>query len=1802
MSIKKLYFSLIAILATALTFAQVYPVQVNSTVLPPYLSTVASYSTTVNQKYLVNIFTADLSTVNRQARLKLYIEGNGILAQSQAVVNGATPIYLNGGETLSLSNLDLAPYFQIENLQGITPAQYANVLPQGTYKFCIEVYDYLTNQRISQKSCTFYYFLYNEPPLLNLPQNHSVVFFQDPQNIIFTWTPRHINATNIEYLFELVELLDDQAPSNYAFMVGAPLYSTTVSNTILHYGPAETQLIAGRKYAWRVRAQSQPGFGETAVFNNNGYSEIFDFVYPGNCEAPKFVLATSLNATQAKITWQPDPKHLDYKVEYRKQGTTSWFTTAHYNNEAKLYDLEPGATYEFRVGGECLGNIMTYSTVNTFTQPTTDSVGINCGIQPTIDLANQSLFSGQLPNDQVIMAGDFSIKLTEVAGTGTYTGKGYTTVPYLSFVKIGVEFKNIKINTDFKLVQGEIKASYDPEWDNIIDVASLYDQIENLFDAFSPDTDEHSYQVDFVIPDGLSITVNGNSVVVIGPNGEIRTFDLDLGEIIIIRDIKGNVYGIGPGSSNAVPLDPTKQDAAGFIPNKDNTEGLSSNGTVTAFSNVGARVSFKKATGNSDNKNSQFADDAKPAGVPDNIAKLYKSIPDGNGNYDLYHKGIQNDGKATRSTDFVEAVVDITDATIKADSIQFNIKGSKAKKVVTKTVGGKIHFVLEVPIFETAQTFELLALLKPTTNGGKNRVIGASKIIPIKIRQEVNVTVVPVNGADIPTNIESQLNAIYDPAAVKLKVTLAPNYEVAKTTMECDKDYLLEKLSADQSSFIDAYKQGREIKKDQYYVFITKGITPSKPISGFMPRHSQFGFVFTNQSGSEAKATSDLATIVAHELGHGVFELEHPWSQFSTGDKNSNTPWLMDYTAGTTLAYPHWQRISHPKFGLYVFDGSSQGELASGYGLTPDFKFLKTNTSKVTYLKNAGEGFLGGFVFNKNGVEEDYFWDASKKYIIKGTTTVYPGEIKSTLNDSDIVYLIFDKTKFCPENKYLRTLYKNIKNIKDSNDLEAYINDNKNKNFSSSPEVYAKNIECTPAIKAQEGNGNENIVDVNNQNINIVRDCGTDAFIQKSVFTGDNNVTTWGEVIVKYLNYNLDGNKKNKFGDNLSGLNLKDLKYINPSLNYRGDPIFAPVYIEELNNKLAYLEVSTGIQLHINFIETSCSFSQIEGNKFAQDIFMSSAISKEKGIYVLIVRNRNAQNVLEWKTYFAFGSNIGTEIKSQAETLLTINATEKFKTFGQLLIQFYKYVPKKQLQYVYVIEKATPEEIRNNLNLSILTKNIYSKVATVNDFTGNAIQAYFILKDTQTNTYSPEPLVLDITHDLKEQYVAEYGLDLAKRIATETINNETAGWSYKYRTAGMGGEPIENDVTPTILKCRFSFNQTCNSYYIDTAFLVAGIVTIPFGNVAVLVDGVAIVYYGANGQTDTAAMYLAGYALGPIIGQTVKGIAVVAPKMINFTKRLYVEGRLMLQMERGLTEQGVKVLLEKELNTGVKEFLIPYGSYGNAFIKATDDELLAGYIKTEQNVDKLVVLVDKKGTHSLSGKLNNATDIEVREAFEMVTSEETKWLLWSQYAKKVINGEEFAIVGNKYFSKSAVESMVPSGLGGAGIPPSAIEDVIANGDSFIIGTQKRFDKNAVFVLTENNASIVRSIRVNKVSSISDLATNPHNIFGYLDNELDVLLTQTGWVKGSYGGTSDAVMYFKQTNAGRSEIVFNYGGGLHSAGQTFKKPYYYKLEGPEFGRRIRVIDKQTYPASEFQNAIQYETFKLVDGPTGIIWKQ
>jgi hypothetical protein len=84
---------------------------------------------------------------------------------------------------------------------------------------------------------------------------------------------------------------------------------------------------------------------------------------------------------------------------------------------------------------------------------------------------------------------------------------------------------------------------------------------------------------------------------------------------------------------------------------------------------------------------------------------------------------------------------------------------------------------------------------------------------------------------------------------------------------------------------------------------------------GFMPRGQQFGYTFTQGFAND----DDLYTGVAHELGHGMFLLKHPFDNdykipaFSTDN-------LMDYTGGTHIAKWQWDLIHDPGIILRVFE------------------------------------------------------------------------------------------------------------------------------------------------------------------------------------------------------------------------------------------------------------------------------------------------------------------------------------------------------------------------------------------------------------------------------------------------------------------------------------------------------------------------------------------------------------------------------------------------------------------------------------------------------------------------------------------------------------------------------------------------------------------------------------------------------------------------------------------------------------------------------------------------------------------
>ncbi|WP_314239189.1 hypothetical protein [Capnocytophaga leadbetteri] len=483
------------LLTTWQLIAQTYPVQVVPMLTPPYSSKIADYANPMANRVQLQLITTDLSVQNRSVQLYVEIKGNGLTAASAPVLSGVSPLRINGGEILRLTNAELASYFQLRNLQGITSQQYTSALPDGMYSFCFRVKDVLSGRWLSQSHCAIAYLMLNDPPILNIPTDNEQVAVTDFQNIIFSWTPRQINATNITYSFELREILDPTLDPRFAFEVSRRiLKEDDLRMTTFVYDVSKPNLIPGRRYAWRVRAISTGGLAENSVFKNDGYSEVHSFVYAVNCSKPLFLLSQQQGKNRTKLLWQGHTLHQKYHIQYRKKGVANaqWFEASTRNTQTLITDLEAGE-YEFRVGATCeterygINPSYVYSDIQTFeiekTQNTTESA-YNCGIVPKIAITNQKPL-GSLVTNEVFVAGDFSVTILEVSGNnGIFSGKGFIKVPYLNDTKLAVEFENIKINADYQLTDGIVKTTFDSDWKGVQEIKSLNEVINNLKTIF----------------------------------------------------------------------------------------------------------------------------------------------------------------------------------------------------------------------------------------------------------------------------------------------------------------------------------------------------------------------------------------------------------------------------------------------------------------------------------------------------------------------------------------------------------------------------------------------------------------------------------------------------------------------------------------------------------------------------------------------------------------------------------------------------------------------------------------------------------------------------------------------------------------------------------------------------------------------------------------------------------------------------------------------------------------------------------------------------------------------------------------------------------------------------------------------------------------------------------------------------------------------------------------------------------------------------------------------------------------------
>ena len=280
---------------------------------------------------------------------------------------------------------------------------------------------------------------------------------------------------------------------------------------------------------------------------------------------------------------------------------------------------------------------------------------------------------------------------------------------------------------------------------------------------------------------------------------------------------------------------------------------------------------------------------------------------------------------------------------------------------------------------------------------GKLRVVSYTK-------QQHKVTLVPINEVKLDKSaIEQQLNTIYNPVGVQFTVNvdecMRGNYD---WEVESEKDGLLSTVGKSFWGYDKELKESTEMLNlqktyqqaagtlDGAYLFVLNGATGLEgqkgDLLGEMPRKSRFGYIFAGNSPN----TEEIVHTIAHELGHGIFTLQHTFDAEYGKGTIGTTNNLLDYTeTGTGLAAFQWNVMANPA----VFTGTdkaSKGKLelnANEYiGFAPNGQVIKIS-GWVKFSRDSSSYFISGLELT-DGTK--YTWVKAENKFISKEGKVYP--------------------------------------------------------------------------------------------------------------------------------------------------------------------------------------------------------------------------------------------------------------------------------------------------------------------------------------------------------------------------------------------------------------------------------------------------------------------------------------------------------------------------------------------------------------------------------------------------------------------------------------------------------------------------------------------------------------------------------------------------------------------------------------------------------------------------------------------
>ncbi|MDO4525900.1 MAG: hypothetical protein Q4B61_11305 [Bacteroidales bacterium] len=456
----------------------------------------------------------------------------------------------------------------------------------------------------------------------------------------------------------------------------------------------------------------------------------------------------------------------------------------------------------------------------------------------------------------------------------TLTGLGHIPFPILSNFGLKVSFTDVEINCDNQLKRGKVISVYDEKTAAMID-------LNNIIGKGSAGNDLG--QSDAILNDG------GGDVSNLSEGDVILNDD----NKVTVKDPEGNEISVG-----------TIIDLSSSSVYSDNTS-LNDSKVYIKFSNP-------------DPENIAFDDDQN---LRKSSFTLVENYRDFGGGYIIpwvaSNPGRKFQLKATLSDNFKsEGYTDV----------KFVIPASSGKHIELESEADGEGYLVSIPGISTNKQSTVYAIARKSADSPYENV-GKLNLCCYTYKTKKIVIVPLVEGITVSADeVKTALEKIYGKLGYTFEVEVdkAHSNGVRKSiTLEST---VMSEFSSDMKEVINGYKANVDAddsysydKSAAYLFLMDKPEGSFAETKGIMPQKQQFGFIF--MQGSQSVSSAETHTM-AHELGHGLFGLDHVFIK-SYGIGEGTTHNLMDYTKNTPddfLSYHEWSQINSPVMSWSLFN------------------------------------------------------------------------------------------------------------------------------------------------------------------------------------------------------------------------------------------------------------------------------------------------------------------------------------------------------------------------------------------------------------------------------------------------------------------------------------------------------------------------------------------------------------------------------------------------------------------------------------------------------------------------------------------------------------------------------------------------------------------------------------------------------------------------------------------------------------------------------------------------------------------